>query len=361
MQIVLSSRSRSYDSNLVTLGITTLLERRNELVRNFAISCFRSQEHRWWFSPHPPLPLNTRLDPPRFSLPFSKRDRDLKRPIVKYTEILNSLTDEEWERLRLPSPTTAVFRPNLQLPNLADPQHKSLHCHAQCSPVLHPIKSQLGPRPQVKSFEPRHQSALSVLSHPPGDVHSSVQEHSVLGDCGVDKYLPMQCHDVCFPGLGGDIVCLYDDDETQCDAASDDVNACSPTLNPVLGEPDLSTPRHTILHSSHSRGDPGLAHPLPNLKPGSGLEAVNPSPPCSPIHKLERKLTRYTNCVRECFYLLQETVHTMPNISLSLSTTPTATRAGLLRSTESLCTTPTATTCRTTSPTLRPRNRRFTL
>ena len=148
LQIVLGCRSKSYNSNMVELGLTTLSERRDELVRSFAISCFRSCEHRWWFSPHPPLPLNTRHSPPRFLIPVSKRDRDLKRPIVRYTEILNGLTEEEWSKLKLPSPADVVHRPNLQLPDLVDPLHRSQHVLAPSKTVPNTVtfasKSQIG-------------------------------------------------------------------------------------------------------------------------------------------------------------------------------------------------------------------------
>ena len=82
LQIVLGARSMSYARNLAALGLESLATRRAILVKTFAIQCFKSTEHRWWFKPHPPLPLNTRLKPPRFEVPLSKKDRDLKRPIV---------------------------------------------------------------------------------------------------------------------------------------------------------------------------------------------------------------------------------------------------------------------------------------
>merc|ERR1711888_389200 len=107
LQIVLGTESKGYESNLARLSLSTLATRRLDLVKSFAIGCYRSQEHRWWFTPHPPLPLNTRLVPPRFLVPYSHRDRDIKRPIVAYTEVLNNLTEEEWKSLKLPPPTSA--------------------------------------------------------------------------------------------------------------------------------------------------------------------------------------------------------------------------------------------------------------
>ena len=86
-QIILGPRSRSYAKNMEQLGLVTLAERRAELVRNFAIATYRSPIHRWWYVPHPPTLLNTRLVPPRFFVPtMTNVDR---RPIVAYTKVLN--------------------------------------------------------------------------------------------------------------------------------------------------------------------------------------------------------------------------------------------------------------------------------
>ena len=53
LQIALGASSRSYAKNLATLGLETLENRRQDLLKSFAISCFRAPEHRWWFTPHP--------------------------------------------------------------------------------------------------------------------------------------------------------------------------------------------------------------------------------------------------------------------------------------------------------------------
>ena len=108
LQIVLGSASRSYAKNLATLGLETLENRRQDLLKSFAISCFRAPEHRWWFTPHPPLPLPTRQVVPRFLVPSCKKDRDEKRPIVVYSQMLNLLSEEEWRKLKLPHPFTSA-------------------------------------------------------------------------------------------------------------------------------------------------------------------------------------------------------------------------------------------------------------
>ena len=95
VQIILGCKSKSYSENLATLELETLACRREELVKTFAIKCFQTVEHPWWFTPHPPPPLPTRHAPPRFLVPSCKLERDMRRPIVKYSMVLNELTDEE--------------------------------------------------------------------------------------------------------------------------------------------------------------------------------------------------------------------------------------------------------------------------
>ena len=47
--------------------------------------------------------------------------RDHKRPIVAYTLVLNSLTDDEWLELKLPPVSSITTTRNVQLPLLVDP------------------------------------------------------------------------------------------------------------------------------------------------------------------------------------------------------------------------------------------------
>ena len=56
VQIILGADSRSYSANLTTLGLLSLASRRTELVKQFAISCYKSPRHRGWFTPHPLFP-----------------------------------------------------------------------------------------------------------------------------------------------------------------------------------------------------------------------------------------------------------------------------------------------------------------
>ena len=95
--VILGSSAQSYAKNLIRLAIPTLAARREELIREFAISTFRNQKHRWWYSPSPPPSKVTRQEKPRyrFLLPNGKTAKLTARlehsPITVYTKILNSL------------------------------------------------------------------------------------------------------------------------------------------------------------------------------------------------------------------------------------------------------------------------------
>ena len=123
LQIIMGAASGSYSSNRSTLNMSTLSSRRSELVQQFAIACFRSINHRWWFTPHPPVPQGTRYLPPRFLVPMCKLMRDHKRPLVAYTEVLNGITDKEWQELKLPPASWACTSSNLQLSDLSAPSY----------------------------------------------------------------------------------------------------------------------------------------------------------------------------------------------------------------------------------------------
>ena len=117
---------------------------------------------------HPPLPLNTRKNPPRFLVPKCPRDRDEKRPIVHYTKILNSLSDHEWKLLKLPSPSTCHNQPNCHLPGLFG---------STCDAELSGDQDDVG------------------VQHLPAPVTFPA--------------VAQWCHPECIPGLGGHSVCLF--------------------------------------------------------------------------------------------------------------------------------------------------------
>ena len=97
-------------------------------MRNFAISAYRSEHHRWWFSPHPPSPANTRQTTPRFSILLLRLKRDECRPFQKYAELLNEISPEEWRLQRLDQIHHKLSRPNVQLQDLAEPLYNNPIC-----------------------------------------------------------------------------------------------------------------------------------------------------------------------------------------------------------------------------------------
>ena len=137
------------------------------------------------------MPLHTRYVPPRFLVPVCprKRERDNKRPIVAYTDVLNGLTDIEWAKLKLPPVSTCVTKPIAQL--------SDLEC-GRSALVLSVASEDCGGGEHV----PVARDVPEVAS---GDVNSRYE----IGD--PDQRL---CHPECVPGLGGEAVCLWDD---ECD------------------------------------------------------------------------------------------------------------------------------------------------
>ena len=115
--IILGSQSQSYSKNLETLGLKTLGERRKEIMLKFAISCYCSTTHRWWFkaTPPPTRPTRTSTSRPRFIVPMEKSARHGKAPFSVYARLLNGLSDAEWEARQLPPPSQCIYKSNLQL------------------------------------------------------------------------------------------------------------------------------------------------------------------------------------------------------------------------------------------------------
>ena len=128
LQIILGAQSRSYRANLDAVSLPRLDVRRVQLMRNFAISAYRSEHHRWWFSPHPPSLANTRQVKPRFSIPLLRLKRDECRPFQKYAELLNEMSPEEWKLQRLDQICHKLSRPNVQLQDLAEPLYNNPIC-----------------------------------------------------------------------------------------------------------------------------------------------------------------------------------------------------------------------------------------
>ena len=104
----------------------------------FAVKCYSSPQHSWWFNPHPPPAPTARKHnyvdyvhnlaastvTPRFLIPKMTRQREEKRPFVFLARILNGLSDEEWEGHGLDKHIQATPVPNLQLPGVLCPSYE---------------------------------------------------------------------------------------------------------------------------------------------------------------------------------------------------------------------------------------------
>ena len=109
-------------------------------------------------------------------MPRTKLKRDEKRPLVYYTEVLNELSDMEWEDLKLPPVTSVRHSSNRQLADLDAPSFFPVKFAQITSPT---------PPPSLTTF-------VNGLLSP------SIAEHG--------------CHMECFADINGDVVCLHEED-----------------------------------------------------------------------------------------------------------------------------------------------------
>ena len=122
LQVILGAQSSSYSVNRAKLSVELLSDRREELMTKFAISTFKDPRFRKWYTSSPPSSLVFRdkghPKPPRLWVPLARNQITDLRPISKYTNLLNSLTDQEWDNLCIPSPSTCCSVPNIQLSSI---------------------------------------------------------------------------------------------------------------------------------------------------------------------------------------------------------------------------------------------------
>ena len=93
--VIMGVHATSYAQGLLSLGITTLEERRLTLTKSFASKTYKSPRFSNWFTAHPPPPRGSRQVMPRFYIPRFKTSRALGAPLIFYAELLNDVTDEE--------------------------------------------------------------------------------------------------------------------------------------------------------------------------------------------------------------------------------------------------------------------------
>ena len=153
--------------------------------------------------------------------------RNHKRPIVTYTEVLNSISEEEWDRLKLPLVATVRHVPNVQLADLVCPSFlpaTSFPCsHGET--VVFPAGCPTHVEEEgVMASEVNVDATLCVgdavdlgcgrdaveaiwTSYDVPNVSASVSASVSAAQLGE---VSSQCHPQCYAGLGGEVLCLYD-------------------------------------------------------------------------------------------------------------------------------------------------------
>ena len=217
--------------------------------------------------------------------------------------VLNQLSDEEWTSLKLPPPDSAIPRPNVQLPDLVDP--------------LPPV-GQL----DIPGFRVDNVDEVSVVIESPvrgnvGGVVSSVLDQDVHSRTDPTN---STCHDVCFAGLGGEVICLFSNEANVERSARggrsigaevlSDVDVSQYVYGPPTPSPVQcgSNPFNTIASESrsvYSLGDLEMWDHSPHPKTGSCLGAAQPTPPCSTSQIFTAKLTSDTVVSLPNFYFLE--------------------------------------------------------
>ena len=196
---------------------------------------------------------------------------------------LNNLSDIEWKVLKLPPPNSAVPRPNIQLPDLVDPNLSDMP-KAQ---VVNGVECGVSLDADV--------ATLGVGCTDYGGGSTVVSLGGVQAPL---KQVPTPpCHDVCFPGLGGEVICLFDDlGETEVD---DDIvpspTACFPSTQTVplpdtlvfgSNMVDNKAPVNTDITANKSSSGSSLSPP--RLGPDYWSENKTT---CPPPHTTTLKLT----------------------------------------------------------------------
>ena len=92
-------------------------------MEKFAVSCYSSKDHTWWFRRNPRYCELTRTEFPRFAIPQLKKERQEKRPFIFLSRILNELTPKQWESYGLDPSILPSSATNIQLSDLVPPTH----------------------------------------------------------------------------------------------------------------------------------------------------------------------------------------------------------------------------------------------
>ena len=95
LQIVLGSKSGSYEENLTFLQLDRLQDRWEQLQHRFAIRMVRNPRFSKFFTPTPTQEKPSRTAPPRFVVPVILHHRSERNPLRIITEFLNTLSEDE--------------------------------------------------------------------------------------------------------------------------------------------------------------------------------------------------------------------------------------------------------------------------
>ena len=124
--------------------------------------------------------------------------------------------------MKLPHYSLANPRPNLQLPDLVDPLLSNVQSGGSGLAVGH-----------LGDLEPGVGAGVAIPGVSPGQESRS-----------------LMCHVECCAGLGGEVICVFSDDEDAVEIGSENDSDISP--QPVLCKPLLSTPKHLRFSQRHS-------------------------------------------------------------------------------------------------------------
>ena len=159
---------------------------------------------------------------------------------MAYAEALNGLSDKEWESLKMPPVTTISQSSNRQLAALDYPHYKQ------------PTVEKIGP---------------SVCRVATSFQVEDVPNRGLVGEGAQD--VPRQCHMECFPGLGGELVCLHGDG---------DLDVTQTVAPPVLVYSQTNTPAsERISWSSQGEVRTCTSFP-PSHQVGSTPDGKSPPP-----------------------------------------------------------------------------------
>ena len=99
LSIILGREAKSYSTNLTTLDLPTLEERRLLLTKEFAVSLYTSKRHLGYLVTNPRFGDRSRVDQPRLIVPSTANLRGDTAPLNFMGTLINNMGDEEFKCL----------------------------------------------------------------------------------------------------------------------------------------------------------------------------------------------------------------------------------------------------------------------